>query len=79
MSDEQIEVMAYSGYKGEQSPRVFVLRNEKIEVIEILGSWVEEGLGNRTRKRFFKVQGSDGYRYKIYYDEIMKLWFLKKG
>jgi hypothetical protein len=76
MSDEKIKVIAYSGYKGEQSPRVFVLHNEKIEVIEILSSWVEEGLDNRKRKRFFKVQGSDGYRYKIYYDEKVKKWFL---
>jgi hypothetical protein len=36
MSDKKIEVVAYSGYKGEQTPRVFVLRNEKIEVIEYI-------------------------------------------
>jgi hypothetical protein len=75
MSDKKIEVVAYSGYKGEQCPRVFVLRNERIEVIEILSSWVEEGLKDRRRRRFFKVQGSDGYRYKIYYDEKVKKWF----
>ena len=76
MHDEKIEVIAYSGYRGEESPRTFIFQDKKIEVIEILSMWIEEGLKNKTRKRFFKVKGSDGYVYKVYYDEKEGEWFL---
>jgi hypothetical protein len=36
MSNERIEVIAYSGYRGEETPRAMILHNEKIEVVEIL-------------------------------------------
>jgi len=78
MSDEKIEVVAYSGYRGEECPRSFILHKEKIEVIQILRMWIEERLEDKTRRRFFEVKGSDGYRYKIYYDEKVKDWFLVK-
>lgn len=78
MSDEKIEVVAYSGYRGEEGPRSFILHDEKIEVIQILRMWIEERLKNGSRRRFFDVKGSDGYRYKIYYDEKEKEWFLAK-
>jgi hypothetical protein len=75
MSDQRIEVTAYSGYRGEEIPRAMILHNEKIGVVEILSSWMEEGLRDRTRKRFFKVKGSDGNLYKIYYNEKLMEWF----
>jgi hypothetical protein len=77
MPDEKLEVIFYSGYRGEESPRVFILHNEKIEVLEILGKWIEEDLESKERRRFFKVKGSDGYVHKIYYDEKKREWFLK--
>ena len=40
--------------------------------------WIEERLEDKIRRRFFEVKGSDGYRYKIYYDEKVKDWFLVK-
>jgi hypothetical protein len=78
MSDERIEVVAYSGYRSEECPRSFILHNEKIEVIEILRMWIEERLNDRARRRYFEVKGRDGYKYKIYYDEKEKEWFLVK-
>ncbi len=77
MSDEKIEVMAYSGHKGEETPRAFVLGGKRIEVVEIQESWVEEKIGDRTTKRFFKVKGSDGGIYKIFYDEKTAEWYDK--
>jgi hypothetical protein len=74
-SDEKIEVVAYSGYRGEETPRKMILHDERIEVVEILSSWMEEGLEDRTRKRFFKVKGSDGHSHKIYLDEKLMDWF----
>ena len=75
MSDERIQVISYSGYRSEQIPRVMTFQNKKIEVLEILSQWIEEGVGDRTRRRFFKVKGSDGDAHKIYYDEKVMEWF----
>ena len=66
ISDQKIEVIAYSGYRGEEIPRAMILHNEKIEVVEILSSWMEEGLKDRARKRFFKIKGSDGNLHEEY-------------
>jgi ribosomal protein L7/L12 len=77
MSDQKIEVIAYSGYRDEETPRVMILHNKKIEVVKILSMWVEEGLDDRARKRFFKVKGSDGNIHKIYYAEKARQWFYR--
>lgn len=74
--DRLIEVIAYSGYKAEESPRFFYLEQEKIEVLRILRMWVEEGIEDRRRKRFFRVRASDGYTHTLYYDEGARRWFL---
>lgn len=79
MPAERIEVIAYSGYRGEETPRLFIFRGEEIEVVEILSMWLEEGLKDITRKRFFKVKGKNGYEYEIYHDEKVKEWFLTKN
>jgi len=77
MPDERIELTAYSGSRGEEIPRAFILYGEKIEVIGILDMWTEEEFKGRGRKRFFRVKGSDGYTHKIYYDEKKMEWFIQ--
>lgn len=77
MSIERIEVIAYSGYQGEETPRTMILHDEKIEVVRIVSTWIEEGLEDRARKRFFKIEGSDGAIHKIFYDEKRVEWFYK--
>ncbi len=74
MSNERVKVIAYSGYRGEETPRAIIFHGKRIEVIQILDMWIEEGLEERTIKRFFKVRGSDGFDYKIYYDEKIMEW-----
>lgn len=78
MAVERIEVVAYSGYQGEETPRSFIFQGKETKISEILSMWIEEHFEDKTRKRFFLVRGSDGYEYKIYYDEEMKQWFLTK-
>ncbi|HXX57786.1 MAG TPA: hypothetical protein VEI96_07270 [Thermodesulfovibrionales bacterium] len=68
-----IAVDAYSGYRGEEVPRSFILSGEKIEVIEILDAGIEEIEGRR--KRLFRLRGSDGYVHRISYEEEAKEWF----
>jgi hypothetical protein len=75
MSDQRIDVITYSGFRGEETPRSFLLHNEKIEVVAILNMWIEEGIEERVRRRFFKVKGSDGKTHKIYDDEKEMEWF----
>jgi len=75
MPEEKIEVIAYSGYRGEETPRTIFLHGERIEVFEILNQWIEERSGDRARKRFYQIKGSDGNLYTIYFDEKTMEWF----
>jgi c-di-GMP-binding flagellar brake protein YcgR len=75
MQDEKIQVVAYSGYRGDEIPRVIIRHNERIDVIEILDRWAQENLEDRTTKRFFKVKGSDGGIHKIFYDQKTAEWY----
>ena len=75
MFEEKIEVIAYSGYRGEETPKAILFHGERIEVIEILKRWIEERSEDRSRKRFFKIKGSDRAVHLIYYDEKVMEWF----
>ena len=75
MSLKKIEVIAYSGFRGEETPREFILRGKRIKIVEIQDRWVEEGLGDRATKRSFEVKGSDGGIHKIFYDEKRSEWY----
>jgi hypothetical protein len=74
-TEEKIEVIAYSGYRGEETPRTIFLHEKKIEILEILKMWTEEGVKERRKKRLFKVKGSDGLIYTVVYDEKAMEWF----
>jgi hypothetical protein len=75
VAEEQIKVTAYSGYRGEETPREIILHGSKVEVVEILNAWIEEGSEYKSIKRFFEVKGNDGSIHKIHYDEDKKEWF----
>jgi hypothetical protein len=75
MPNEKIEVIAYSGYRGEETPRIIILHGKRIEVAGVLNRWIEEGSADRERKRFFNIKGSDGSTHKIYYDEKVTEWY----
>jgi hypothetical protein len=77
MPDNRIEVISYSGYREEETPRFFLIHDEKIEVNTILDRWAEESINDRLIKRFFRVKGSDGKAHKIYYDEKEMAWFYR--
>jgi len=77
MFEEKIEVIAYSGYRDEEAPRTILFHGERIEVTEILKRWIEERSDDRSRKRFFKIKGSDKAVHLIYYDEKVMDWFCK--
>jgi hypothetical protein len=78
MSEEKVQVVAYSGYRGEETPRSFVLGDRRIEVVEIQESWIEQAIEERATKRFFKIKGSDGGIHNIFYDEKAEEWYHKR-
>jgi len=75
MPKEKVEVVAYSGYRGEETPRVFKWRGAKVEVAKIWSRWIEEGVGDRDTKRGFRLTGTDGIAYCLIYDEQTQEWF----
>ncbi len=77
MKEEKIEVVAYSGYKGEERPMSLIIHGKRIEVVNIRESSVEEDIVSRTWKRSFLVNGTDGVLYRVYYYEDRGEWSLK--
>jgi hypothetical protein len=75
MFEEKIEVIAYSGFRGEETPRTILFHGERIEVMGVLRHWIEEESDDRARKRFYQIKGSDGVLHRIYYDEKAMEWF----
>jgi hypothetical protein len=78
MIDEKIKVICYSGYRAEERPEAFIFHGEKVEIAAVLNMSIEENIRERRRRRVLKVRGTDGYEYKIYYDEVKSEWFLTK-
>jgi hypothetical protein len=75
MPKEKVEVVAYSGYRGEETPRLFKWRGARVEVAEVRSRWIEEGLGTRDTKRGFRLLGTDGIAYCLICDERTQEWF----
>jgi len=75
MHTERIDVISYSGRKGDERPVTFILRGLRIDVVEIVDSWIEEGFKDKVQKRYFRVNGSNGNTHRIYYDENTREWY----
>ncbi len=75
MAKEKVEVVAYSGYRGEEIPRVFKWRGTKVEVAEIRSRSIEQRAGDRNTRRLFRLKGMDGAEYSLIYDEQTQEWF----
>jgi len=74
MPKEKVEVVAYSGYRGEEVPRIFKWQGIGVEVAKIWGRWIEEGVSDRVTRRRFGVIGTDGIAYFLIYDEQTHEW-----
>ncbi len=58
----------YAGYRGEETPRAFLLGKHRVEVEKVLDRWLAPD------HRYFKVQGSDGGLYILRHDVPSDLW-----
>jgi hypothetical protein len=65
-----ISVNCYAGYRGEETPRSFLLQERKIEVVEVVDRWLAPD------HRYFKVRGDDGSIYIIRHDVVRDQWQL---
>jgi hypothetical protein len=73
--DEPVRVEAHAGHRGAERPLAFFLDEKRIEVAEIIRTWIEEEKESRERRRFFQVRGDDGNNRLLYYHETLKVWF----
>ena len=65
-----VRVECYDGYKGEQTPRVVHLGEQRIDVAEVLDQWLA------PTHRYFKVLGKDGHTYIVRHDVVTRSWEL---
>ena len=69
---ERIQVECYSGYKANERPTLFLLRSERIGVVDIIDRWYG------ADHDFFKVLADDGRVYLLKWQRFTDEWFLVK-
>ncbi len=62
------QVFCYSGYTYAQRPHAFILNGERLDVAAIETEWISPG------GHGFKVNTSDGRRFKLSYDPGRDQW-----
>jgi len=67
-----IKVKTYSGYKADERPVSFVIRERVFQVEACLDRWYGEG------HSYFKVRADDGYIYTIRHEMDTNQWELVK-
>ena len=66
----ELRVECYAGYRGEETPRAIVFGERRIEVVEVLDSWLAPS------HRYFKLRGDDGNLYILRHDVPTGRWEL---
>jgi hypothetical protein len=74
MVEKPVEVSTYSGYRGEESPRAFILDGKRIEVRMVLEQWIEEDAATKVGTRGFRVTGDDFRNHILRYLEVEGVW-----
>jgi hypothetical protein len=65
-----IRVDCYSGYRGDETPRVVWIGDNRIAVCEVIDRWIAPD------HRYFKFRGEDGGIYIIRHDTESLAWEL---
>jgi hypothetical protein len=72
-----VQVECYAGHRGEQTPRVVILGEQRIEVADVLDQWLA------PTHRYFKLLGKDGHTYILRHDIVTDQWeltmFVRRG
>jgi hypothetical protein len=67
----QVRVECYAGYKAEQRPLRFYLREQRYEVEEVLDQWYG------PEDTYFRVRANDGNTYILRHFRGMDAWTLE--
>ena len=65
-----LTVECYAGHRGEDTPRVVMIGERRVEVVEVLDRWLA------PEHRYFKLLGNDGDRYIVRHDPASERWEL---
>ena len=65
-----IKLECYAGHKGEETPRVLVLGDRRVAVVDVLDRWLAPD------HRYFKILGDDGDLYIVRQDVASGEWRL---
>ena len=75
MTDEQIEVECYSGFKANERPVAFTYQGRRREVKEIIDRWYEGGLEpGRPPIDYFKIKTTDDQIFILRYLSLFDTW-----
>jgi len=66
----RIGVDCYAGHNGEETPRVIVLGERRVQVVDVIDRWLA------PEHRYFKVRGDDGSLYIVRQDVASGEWTL---
>ena len=69
---KKIEVVAYSGYKANESPLYFIMDHQRLEVQNVIDRWYG------VEHDYFKVIADDGRVYLLKWHRTLDLWFLER-
>jgi hypothetical protein len=69
---EKLQVESYSGYKANERPTLFFLKDRRVGIVDIIDRWY--GIDHD----FFKVLADDGRVYLLKWQRFTDEWFLIK-
>lgn len=72
MNDTQIlvAVSCYAGYRGEETPEHFFIKERQIRIVEVIDRWLAPD------HRYFKVRADDTATYILRHDIATGIWEL---
>ena len=72
MKDEKIKVTEYSGYKANERPIRFKIRDKELDVEEIIDRWYGQ------EHDYFKVRASDNKIYILKWHRGLDVWSIQR-
>jgi hypothetical protein len=69
---EKLQVESYSGYKANERPTLFSLKDKRVGIVDIIDRWYG------ADHDFFKVLADDGRVYLLKWHRLTDEWFLVK-
>ena len=77
-ANHPVQVKCYSGFKANERPLSFIISGREFSVMDIEGSWYEEGETSGERRVCFRVRADDGDLYLLSCDEKRGDWVLRR-